>query len=164
MKRKIEHPAPSERSKAGPRYWRSLDELADTPGFREQLKKEFPQGADSIDGVDRRQFMKIMAASFALGGIGLAGCRRPEEHILPFGKSVEGAVPGLPVYFATAMPLRSWAIPLLAETHQGRPTKLEGNPGYAPHGGASSLLAQASVLDLYDPDRATPTRPSRAPV
>ena len=73
MKRKIEHPAPSERSKAGPRYWRSLDELADTPGFREQLKKEFPQGADSIDGVDRRQFMKIMAASFALGGIGLAG-------------------------------------------------------------------------------------------
>jgi molybdopterin-containing oxidoreductase family iron-sulfur binding subunit len=99
--------------------------------------------------------MKIMAASFALGGIGLAGCRRPEEHILPFGKSVEGAVPGLPVYFATAMPLRSWAIPLLAETHQGRPTKLEGNPGYAPHGGASSLLAQASVLDLYDPDRAT---------
>jgi len=155
MKRKIEHPAPSERSKAGPRYWRSLDELADTPGFREQLKKEFPQGADSIDGVDRRQFMKIMAASFALGGIGLAGCRRPEEHILPFGKSVEGAVPGLPVYFATAMPLRSWAIPLLAETHQGRPTKLEGNPGYAPHGGASSLLAQASVLDLYDPDRAT---------
>jgi MoCo/4Fe-4S cofactor protein with predicted Tat translocation signal len=155
MKRKIEHPAPSERSKAGPRYWRSLDELADTPGFREQLKKEFPQGADSIDGVDRRQFMKIMAASFALGGIGLAGCRRPEEHILPFGKSVEGAVPGLPVYFATAMPIRGWAIPLLAETHQGRPTKLEGNPSYAPHGGASSLLAQASVLDLYDPDRAT---------
>jgi molybdopterin-containing oxidoreductase family iron-sulfur binding subunit len=155
MKRKIEHPAPSERSKAGPRYWRSLDELADSPGFREELKKEFPQGADSIDGVDRRQFMKIMAASFALGGIGLAGCRRPEEHILPFGKSVEGAVPGLPVYFATAMPMRSWAIPLLAETHQGRPTKLEGNPSYAPHGGASSLLAQASVLDLYDPDRAT---------
>jgi hypothetical protein len=99
--------------------------------------------------------MKIMAASFALGGIGLAGCRRPEENILPFGKSVEGAVPGLPVYYATAMPLRSWAIPLLAETHQGRPTKLEGNPAYAPHGGASSLLAQASILDLYDPDRAT---------
>jgi molybdopterin-containing oxidoreductase family iron-sulfur binding subunit len=155
MKRKVEHPAPSERSLTGPRYWRSLDELAETPGFKAALSREFPDGASDASGVDRRQFMKIMAASFALGGVGLAGCRRPEEHILPFGKSVEGAVPGLPVYFATAMPMRNWAIPLLAETHQGRPTKLEGNPAYEPHGGASTLLAQASVLDLYDPDRAT---------
>jgi molybdopterin-containing oxidoreductase family iron-sulfur binding subunit len=154
MKRKVEHPEPSDRAKSGPRYWRSLDELADTPGFKAAVAREFPEGASGMDAVDRRQFMKIMAASFALGGIGLAGCRRPEDNILPFGKSVEGAIPGLPVYFATAMPMRSWAIPLLAETHQGRPTKLEGNPGYAPHGGSSSLLAQASILDLYDPDRA----------
>jgi len=155
MKRKVEHPAPSARELAGPRYWRSLDELADTPGFRAQLEREFPEGASSLDGVDRRHFMKIMAASFALGGLGLAGCRRPEKHILPYGKSVEYVVPGLPLYYATAMPLRRTALPLVAETHQGRPTKLEGNPSYAPHGGASSLLAQASVLDLYDPDRAT---------
>ena len=121
----------------------------------DQLKREFPQGAAELDGVDRRHFMKIMAASFALGGVGLAGCRRPEVNILPFGKSVEGIIPGLPQYYATAMPLRKSAIPLLAETHQGRPTKLEGNPTYTPHGGASSLLAQASILDLYDPDRAT---------
>jgi MoCo/4Fe-4S cofactor protein with predicted Tat translocation signal len=154
MKRKVEHPGESERAKAGPRYWRSLDELAATPGFKAAVAREFPEGASAMDGVDRRQFMKIMAASFALGGIGLAGCRRPEDNTLPFGKSVEGAIPGLPVYYATAMPMRSWAIPLLAETHQGRPTKLEGNPTYAPHGGASSLLAQASILDLYDPDRA----------
>ncbi|HEY1848217.1 MAG TPA: TAT-variant-translocated molybdopterin oxidoreductase, partial [Opitutaceae bacterium] len=155
MKRKVEHPEPSERSKNGPRYWRSLDELAQTPGFQAAVEREFPAGASGMEGVDRRQFMKIMAASFALGGLGLAGCRRPEDNILPFGKSVEGAVPGLPVYFATAMPLRSWAVPLLAETHQGRPTKLEGNPAYAPTGGSTSLLAQASVLDLYDPDRST---------
>ncbi len=155
MKRKVVHSAPTERELTGPRYWRSLDELADTPGFREHLEREFPQGASNLDGVDRRQFFKLMAASFALGGIGLAGCRRPESYILPYGKSVEGVVPGLPLYFATAMPLRKSAIPLLAETHQGRPTKLEGNPSYAPHGGASSLIAQASVLDLYDPDRAT---------
>lgn len=89
------------------------------------------------------------------GGLGLAGCRRPEKHILPYGKSVEYTIPGLPLYFATAMPLRKSAIPLLAETHAGRPTKLKGNPSYLPHGGASSLLAQASVLDLYDPERAT---------
>ncbi|MEZ5414253.1 MAG: TAT-variant-translocated molybdopterin oxidoreductase [Opitutaceae bacterium] len=155
MKRKFHHPAPSENElKHGPKYWRSLGELAATPGFKDQLAREFPEGADSIEGVDRRHFMKIMAASFALGGVGLAGCRRPEAHIMPFGKSVEGVIPGLPLYFATAMPLRKSAIPLLAETHQGRPTKIEGNPSYTPHGGASSLLAQASVLDLYDPDRA----------
>jgi MoCo/4Fe-4S cofactor protein with predicted Tat translocation signal len=155
MKRKFDHSAPASRELTGPKYWRSLDELADTPGFREHLAREFPEGAASMEGVDRRQFMRLMAASFALGGLGLAGCRRPESHILPYGKSVEYTVPGLPLYFATAMPLRKAAIPLLAETHQGRPTKIEGNPSYLPHGGASSLLAQASVLDLYDPERAT---------
>ncbi|MBS0663424.1 MAG: TAT-variant-translocated molybdopterin oxidoreductase [Verrucomicrobia bacterium] len=155
MKREFHHPAPSERELAGPKYWRSLDELAETPGFKAQLEREFPEGASELAGVDRRQFAKIMAASFALGGLGLAGCRRPEQYVLPYGKSVEGVIQGLPLYFATAMPLRNSAIPLLAETHQGRPTKLEGNPTYAPHGGATSLVAQASILDLYDPDRAT---------
>jgi molybdopterin-containing oxidoreductase family iron-sulfur binding subunit len=155
MKRKFDHSPAAQGGLTGPKYWRSLDELAETPGFREHLAREFPEGAASMEGVDRRQFMRLMAASFALGGLGLAGCRRPETHILPYGKSVEYTVPGLPLYFATAMPLRKAAIPLLAETHQGRPTKLEGNPSYEQHGGASSLLAQASVLDLYDPDRAT---------
>lgn len=70
MKRKIEHPAPSERALQGPRYWRSLDELAETPGFLEQLKREFPQGAADLDGTDRRQFLKIMAASLPSGASG----------------------------------------------------------------------------------------------
>jgi len=155
MKRPVQSPAPTARELRGPRYWRSLDELVETPGFKAQLEREFPEGAASLEGFDRRNFLKLMAASFALGGLGLAGCRRPEKYILPYGKSVEGVIPGLPLYFATAMPLRGSALPLLAETHQGRPTKIEGNPSYAPLGGASSLLAQASVLDLYDPDRAT---------
>src|SRR5436190_2972065 len=157
MKRKVEHPAaPESEQLTGPKYWRSLDELAATPGFKAQLEREFPEGASSFEGVDRRNFMKIMAASFALGGMGLAdGCRRPEKFILPYGKSVEGVIPGLPQYYATAMPCRKAAIPLLAETHQGRPIKVEGNPTYAPHGGAASLRAQASILDLYDPDRAS---------
>ncbi|HEU5079623.1 MAG TPA: TAT-variant-translocated molybdopterin oxidoreductase [Opitutaceae bacterium] len=156
MKRKVNHPAPSQSELNGPKYWRSLDELAATPGFQEHLEREFPQGASTLEGVDRRQFFKLMAASFALGGIGLAaGCRRPEAYILPYGKSVEGIIPGLPLYFATAMPIRKVAVPLLAETHQGRPTKLEGNPTYTPFGGSTSLHAQAAVLDLYDPDRAT---------
>jgi MoCo/4Fe-4S cofactor protein with predicted Tat translocation signal len=157
MKRKLEHPAaPEGEQLTGPKYWRSLDELTATPGFKAQVEREFPEGASSLEGVDRRHFMKIMAASFALGGMGLAaGCRRPEKFILPYGKSVEGVIPGLPQYYATAMPQRKAAIPLLAETHQGRPIKVEGNPTYEPHGGAAPLRAQASILDLYDPDRAS---------
>ncbi len=157
MKRKVLHPEPSPSEQLnGPKYWRSLDEMAATPGFKQHLEREFPEGASNLDGVDRRQFFKLMAASFALGGVGLAaGCRRPEAHILPYGKSVEGLIPGIPLYFATAMPMRKSAIPVIAETHQGRPTKLEGNPSYAPYGGGSNAFVQASVLDLYDPDRAT---------
>ncbi|HTJ78817.1 MAG TPA: TAT-variant-translocated molybdopterin oxidoreductase [Rariglobus sp.] len=156
MKRKFEHPAPSERELTGPRYWRSLDELSQTEGFKAQVAREFPEGSSSMEGVDRRQFFKLMAASFALGGVGLAaGCRRPEEHILPYGKSVEYIIPGLPLYFASAMPLRKGAIPILAETHEGRPTKIEGNPTYKPYGGATNAIVQASVLELYDPNRST---------
>nr|WP_232767551.1 TAT-variant-translocated molybdopterin oxidoreductase [Geminisphaera colitermitum] len=158
MKRKFHHPEPDTNATtpSGRNYWRSLDELAATPGFKQQLEREFPEGASTLAGVDRRQFFKLMAAGFALGGLGLAaGCRRPEKHILPYGKSVEDIIPGLPLYYATAFPHRRGAIPLLAETHQGRPTKLEGNPTYKPYGGATTLLAQATVLDLYDPDRAT---------
>jgi len=157
MKRKVLHPEPSQSEQLnGPKYWRSLDEMAATPGFKQHVEREFPEGASNLDGVDRRQFFKLMAASFALGGVGLAaGCRRPEAHILPYGKSVEGIIPGLPLYFATAMPLRKYAIPVLAGTHQGRPTKLEGNASYAPYGGGTNAFVQASVLDLYDPDRAT---------
>ena len=150
MKRIFEHPAPSAGEQLTcPKYWRSLDELAGTPGFQAQLEREFPEGASDLNGVDRRHFMKIMAASFALGGVGLAGCRRPEKFILPYGKSVEGVIPGLPSYYATAMPVRRWAIPLLPRPIKGgRPSWR--NPTYEPHGGAASLLAQASILDLYD--------------
>ncbi len=159
MKRKFDHSAPQQNAEGaltGPRYWRSLDELAATPGFQDQMSREFPEGADNLNGVDRRRFFKLMAASFALGGVGLAaGCRRPEQQILAYGKSVENIIPGLPLYYASAFPLRRNAIPVLAETHQGRPTKIEGNPSYAPYGGATNAFAQASVLDLYDPDRST---------
>jgi len=113
MKRTFEHPAPSERELTGPQYWRSLDELAATPGFKAQVEREFPADASNLNGVDRRQFFKLMAASFALGGLGLAaGCRRPEKHILPYGKSVEDAISGLPLYFASAMPTRKGAVPI----------------------------------------------------
>ena len=60
-------PSVDQQSPHGKAYWRSLDELADTPAFREFLHREFPAGAaDLIDSDQRRQFLKIMGASLAL--------------------------------------------------------------------------------------------------
>jgi molybdopterin-containing oxidoreductase family iron-sulfur binding subunit len=150
-------PPPCPEPESGQRYWRSLDDLADRPEFRQWVEREFPAGADEMaDAQTRRHFVKIMGASFLLGGMGLfgSGCRRPEERILPFSKLPEGYVHGVAQYFATAMPTRGSAIPLLVKSHDGRPTKVEGNPEHPDSNGGTDLHAQASILSLYDPDRA----------
>src|SRR3984957_14819729 len=141
----------------GRRYWRSLDELADTPEFKEWLHREFPKGASELnDGATRRQFLKIMSASFALAGLGIAeaGCRRPEEKLEPFGKQPEDYVFGTSEYYATAMPTRTGAIPLVVKSYDGRPVKIEGNGMFPGSNGGTDRYAQASILNLYDPDRA----------
>ena len=152
MKRVFEHPP---EAKTGKHYWRSLGELSDTPEFRGWLEKEFPAGAAQMEGDEwsRRGFLKLMGASMALAGLGLSSCRRPEAHLLPFSKSVEWAIPGKPLFYATAMPRRTGAIPLVVGTVDGRPIKIEGNPLHPASGGATDAFAQASILDLYDPAR-----------
>jgi molybdopterin-containing oxidoreductase family iron-sulfur binding subunit len=148
---------PASTVTSGRRYWRSLDELADTPEFKDWLHREFPQGASELeDGQNRRQFLKIMSASFALAGLGLAGagCRRPEEKLEPFGQQPADYVYGEPQYFATAMPTRTGAIPLVVKSYEGRPIKVEGNALYPGSNGGTDRYAQASILNLYDPDRA----------
>jgi molybdopterin-containing oxidoreductase family iron-sulfur binding subunit len=146
----------SDATPTGKAYWRSLDELADTPEFREWVNWRFPQSMrELLSGVvDRRAFLQLMAASLGLAG--LAGCRRPELKALPYSKQPTEIVPGLPNFYATAIPHRGAAFPVLVETHEGRPTKIEGNPRHPDSGGSSDVLAQAAVLDLYDPDRASP--------
>ncbi|HEU6448652.1 MAG TPA: TAT-variant-translocated molybdopterin oxidoreductase [Verrucomicrobiae bacterium] len=145
-------------SASGKRYWRSLDELADTPEFKEWLHREFPSGASEFtDDVSRRHFLKIMSASFALAGLGLAGagCRRPEEKLEPFGQQPDASfVYGKSEYFATAMPTRTGAIPLVVRSYEGRPIKIEGNSLFPGNNGGTDRYAQASILNLYDPDRA----------
>lgn len=143
----------NSKSFTGKQYWKSLDEAADTPEFREWLHREFPSGASEVDGIDRRHFLKIMAASFTFAGLGLSGCREPEQHLLPYSKQPEYIVPGVPMFYATSMPRSDGNIPLIVETHDARPTKVEGNPSYKAHGGSTDVFAQASILDLYDPDR-----------
>jgi MoCo/4Fe-4S cofactor protein with predicted Tat translocation signal len=148
-------PPPCPVPETGRRYWRSLDELADTPEFRQWVEREFPSGASELtDPLTRRYFVKLMSASFLLAGFGLAGCRKPVENIYPFSKMPEGYVHGLAKFYATAMPLRGSAIPLLAKSNDGRPTKLEGNGRHPDSNGGTDRYTQASILNLYDPDRA----------
>src|ERR1700737_3249680 len=152
MKRIFQHPP---EPLTGKKYWRSLGEYSNTPEFREWLEREFPAGASEIseDEWSRRDFMKLMGASMALAGFGLNGCRRPELHLVPFTKSAEWTIPGKFLYYATAMPRRTAAIPLIATTVDGRPIKLEGNPVHPASAGGTDAFAQASLLDLYDPTR-----------
>ncbi len=137
----------------GKQYWRSLEEIADTKEFQEFVQREFPaQASEWFDEISRRQFLKIMGASLALAGLG-ACMKMPEEKIVPYVRQPEEIIPGNPLFFATAMTLGGYATGLLVESHEGRPTKIEGNPRHPASLGATDAFAQASVLTLYDPDR-----------
>ncbi|MHC4421078.1 MAG: TAT-variant-translocated molybdopterin oxidoreductase [Planctomycetota bacterium] len=142
-------------SPRGGAWWRSLEELADTPQFRAQLEREFPAGAlEMLDSSERRSFLKIMGASLALAGVGLPGCRRwPKEEIAPFAHRPAGRVPGTTEHFATSMERGGVAAGLLVTSYDGRPIKIEGNPEHPTSRGGTDALAQAGILDLYDPDR-----------
>ena len=133
-------------------YWRSLAQIEDSPESRAFLEREFPEGASELpEGVTRREMMMLLGASLSLAGI--AGCRRPVEEIVPYVTAPEEFVPGVPRYYTTTMPFRRSAYGLIVESHEGRPTKIEGNPSHPSTLGASCSLVQASVLGLYDPDR-----------
>ena len=137
----------------GRTYWRSLEELADTAEFRDYVGREFPsQASEFTDPAGRREFLKLMGASLALAGV--SACTRiPDEKIIPYVRQPEEIVPGRPLFFATAMPHGGYGMPVLAENHMGRPTKIEGNPEHPASLGATDIWGQASVLSLYDPDR-----------
>ncbi len=147
---------------SGKSYWRSLEELSDSPEFREFVEREYPQHAEEWnDPFERRTFLKLMGASLALAG--LSGCAfQPAEKVVPNVKESENTVPGKALFFATAASLGGIATPLLARSNEGRPTKFEGNPDHPnsrtadPNDRGSSatdIFSQASVLSLYDPDR-----------
>ncbi|HEX3553869.1 MAG TPA: TAT-variant-translocated molybdopterin oxidoreductase, partial [Thermoanaerobaculia bacterium] len=141
------------RTKRGPEFWRSLDELAATPQFEDMLHREFPRHASEwTDGVSRRGFLQLASASLALAGL-TACTRQPTEVIVPYVKQPEQLVPGKPLFFATALTMSGMAMGVLAESHQGRPTKIEGNPDHPASLGATDVFAQAAVLTLYDPER-----------
>jgi MoCo/4Fe-4S cofactor protein with predicted Tat translocation signal len=137
----------------GKKYWRSIDELANTEDFQAAVEREFPSAAQEwVDPVSRRGFMKLMGASMALAG--LAGCtKQPDEPIYAYVKAPEDLVLGKPNYFATAHPFVTGAVPVLVKSDQFRPIKVDGNPDHAYNHGSSDVFSQGSLLDLYDPDR-----------
>ena len=141
-------------SQQGKRYWRSLEEFVDAPEFEDFVQREFPQHAEQWDDpVSRRSFLKLMGASLALAGLSSACVIQPPEKIIPYVKQPEEIVPGKALFFATAMTLRGVAVGLLAKSQEGRPTKIEGNPEHPGSLGSTDRRAQASLLDMYDPDR-----------
>jgi len=141
--------------KTGRRFWKNLDELAETPAFHDLMREEFPRqsGANEwVDAVSRRGFLKVMGASLTLAG--LAGCtKQPDEPIFPYVKQPEDLVLGKPMYFATAHPFPTGAIPILVKSDAFRPIKIEGNPEHPMVKGKSDAFTQGTLLDLYDPDR-----------
>ncbi len=141
------------RAKSGPQYWRCLEELAQTDGFVEMLHREFPRQASVWpEGASRRDFLKLMSASLALAG--LSACvKMPLEPIVPYVRQPDEIVLGKPLFFASIMPFGAYATPVLVESHEGRPTKVEGNPEHPAGLGGSDVFSQASILDMYDPDR-----------
>src|SRR5215470_375478 len=139
--------------KNAPEFWRSLEELAGKQEFREMMHREFPKGASEwIDAVSRRGFLKLMGSSLALAGM-TACTRQPFEPIVPYVRQPEDLVPGRALSYATAFTLGGYATPLLVTSREFRPIKIEGNDRHAASQGGTDIYAQASILDMYDPDR-----------
>ncbi len=137
----------------GKRYWRSLEQIADTQEFQNWLEDEFPHRRTLLE-IDRRTMLKVMGASIALAG--LAGCRGPfmdQDKAVPYVRQPEEVIPGKPLFYASAMPMCGYGVGVLVEQHEGRPTKVDGNPDHPESRGSSSAIMQASILSMYDPDR-----------
>jgi len=148
----------NNQEKNGKKYWRSLEEAAESPELLARMKNEFPTGAAELEvtpGVDRRKFLGIIAASAAFAGpTSTTGCiRKPVEKILPYNKRPEDLVEGKPQYYASAGRFGGSIFGLLVTSYEGRPTKIDGNPSHPLSLGATNTFAQAAILDLYDPDR-----------
>ncbi|MGH9457569.1 MAG: TAT-variant-translocated molybdopterin oxidoreductase, partial [Thermoanaerobaculia bacterium] len=141
-----------------PEFWRGLDELAQDPSFEDVLRREFPREAAALgDGVDRRDFLRVMGASLAMGGLAACTPQRP-ELLVPYVTAPENVIPGKPLFYASAIEMDGSALGVLVESHLGRPTKIEGNPEHPASLGATHHFAQASILSLYDPDRSETVR------
>ena len=137
----------------GRTYWRTLDELAETPEIAARLEREIARTGGGLGAVERRHFLQLMAASLALGGLSGCGPEAERRQLLPYVEEPPGIVPGRVRAYATALTERGYANGVLVTHQMGRPVKIEGNPDHPASRGAASAIMQASILTLYDPHR-----------
>src|SRR5690242_15644838 len=135
-------------------YWRSLEELAETPEFAALVERELPRFRDVVNGFDRRRFLQLMAASMALGGLTACGPEPDPRQLLPYVQEPANVIPGRNRYYATATTHEGYATGVLVAHQMARPIKVEGNPDHPASLGAASAIMQASILEFYDPRRA----------
>ena len=136
------------------KQWRSIEDLNNDKQVEKFKYREFQEGASELnEGVSRRDFLKFLGSTAALAGLSGCNIRKPYYKIKAYSKKVEHSVPGVPTFYATSFQVNSAVYGVLAETHEGRPTKIEGNPTYPNTNGSSVLFQQSSIIDLYDPDR-----------
>jgi MoCo/4Fe-4S cofactor protein with predicted Tat translocation signal len=136
----------------GKNYWRSLEQLDNSTEYVNFVKNEFPDGTfDLPNGISRKKFLSLMGASLAMAG--LVGCRRPVEKIIPHVIEPENIIPGVPKHYSTSFSIAGDVYGAVVENHEGRPTKIEGNPSHPLTKGKSNSWLQGTILDLYDPDR-----------
>ncbi len=141
--------------KRGRPFWRSLEELAETPEFLARLAHEFPAFEQAARASpDRRRFLQLMAASIALAGMSGCGAEEEPRELSPHVEQPPGVIPGRPRYFATATGLDGFGSGVLLKHEMTRPIKVEGNPDHPASLGGTSAVGQASILGLYDPYRA----------
>ncbi|NJL54309.1 molybdopterin oxidoreductase [bacterium] len=140
-------------------HGKTLRDMTEQEAYEALIREDFVKEAAMLaSGMDRRTFLKLMGASLAAAGFGLSGCAStapPDEEIVPYVRMPEEVIPGVPLYFASSMVLGGYASGILIETHQGRPTRIEGNPQHPASLGSADARTQASFLDLYSPDRST---------
>jgi molybdopterin-containing oxidoreductase family iron-sulfur binding subunit len=141
-------------SAAGRNYWRSLEELAQSPGFAALVEREVPRFGAVLGTLERRRFLQLMAASMALGGLSACGPEPNSRQLLPYVEQPPGIVPGRARYYATAATREGYATGVLVAHQMARPVKIEGNPDHPASLGAASAQIQATILGLYDPRRA----------
>jgi Fe-S-cluster-containing dehydrogenase component/anaerobic selenocysteine-containing dehydrogenase len=158
-------------SKRTPYSWETSGPSPTLPGRSGDFVEpavEFPKGhvstppGEEAAYVSRRGLLGAMAATMALAGA--EGCRRPLERIVPYTKMPEDVIPGIASHYATVIQRRGDAVGLVVESHEGRPTKIEGNETHPSSLGGADLVTQATILDLYDPERSTTPTKAGAPV
>lgn len=135
------------------KYWASLEELHNEPSFIEMKGKEFlsPPEEQTVTELHRREFLKLMGAGLLLTTT--ACYRKPVEKIIPYVNKPEEITPGVANWYASTCMECPASCGTLVKTKEGRPLKIEGNRDHPLSQGGLCARGQASILNLYDPDR-----------